>query len=169
MNFRPLFVFATLATMTWGFNSCAEAPNFPDEPVITYEGMSTNEIFQFPTGIRDSILIFFSFTDGDGDLTNLDSNVNDVILTDSRSELFISRLNFPDIDEEGTGNGISGDATLVIDNAAFTICCLRDDELCIIDNDFPTDQFTYKIQVRDRAGNFSNIIETEPITLICLP
>ncbi|MEL6391483.1 MAG: hypothetical protein AAFO91_00860 [Bacteroidota bacterium] len=169
MKFPNLLAYSAALTLLWIISACAEAPDYPDEPVITYEGISSTEIYQFPTGIRDSILIFFSFTDGDGDLTGLDSNLSDIIITDSRSDLFVTRLSFPDIDQDGTGNGISGDATIVIDNAAFTLCCLRDDELCIVDSDFPADQFTYKIQVRDRAGNFSNIIETEPITMLCLP
>ncbi|MEM7573576.1 MAG: hypothetical protein AAF433_11770 [Bacteroidota bacterium] len=163
---RPLLWFAVLLPLL--IFECAEAPTYPDEPVITYEGMSSNEIFQFPSGVRDTLRIFFSFTDGDGDLSRLDSNTNDVFLFDSRFPDSPTRLNFPDIEEEGTGNGISGDATIVIDNFALQLCCLRDDEICVQDQSFPVDQFRYSIQVRDRAGNFSNVIDTEEINLRCV-
>ncbi|MEM6396692.1 MAG: hypothetical protein AAF741_10120 [Bacteroidota bacterium] len=168
MKIYSLSIFVPCLVALWMLSSCAQAPDFPNAPVITYTGLSANEVFVSSVQ-RDSILIYFSFTDGDGDLTNLDSNVADVFLMDTRDDRLITPLNFPDIDEEGTGNGISGDVTVVVDNQAFILCCIQtqDRDTTICDTTIPTNEYTYKIQVRDRAGNFSNIIETEPITMRC--
>ncbi|MEM8583375.1 MAG: hypothetical protein AAGF87_03850 [Bacteroidota bacterium] len=167
LHFSSLFASCLVLALTC--YACADAPEYPVEPVITYEGVSSTEIFQSTSGIRDSITIFFSFTDGDGDLTGVDTNEVDIIVSDSRVESLSTGFTFPDIDRDGTGNGISGDASIVLDNIAFSFCCLDLDseEICMEFPDFPEDEVIYTIQVRDRAGNFSNIIQTEPITVLC--
>lgn len=145
--------------------ACTNAPDFPAEPVITYEGVNKAEIFQYTNGPLDSIIIHFSFTDGDGNLSNADSV--DVFLTDSRFGIASPR-NIPLFPSEGTGNGISGDIFIAVQNLANGICCISDTRFCFADPNFPIDTFSYAIQIRDRANNFSNLIRTEVINIKCL-
>lgn len=170
LHFSSLFASCLVLALTC--YACADAPDYPIEPVITYEGVSSTEVFSQSTRIRDSLTIFFSFTDGDGDLTGVDSTEVDIIITDSRDNRLERGLTFPDIDRDGTGNGISGEASILLDNIAFPLCCINDlgggdFEFCISNPNLIEQQTSYKIQVRDRAGNFSNIIETEQITIRC--
>lgn len=146
------------------FAACVNPPDYPDEPVITYEGINKAQIYQFTNGPLDSIRIQFSFTDGDGNLSNGDSI--DIFLTDSRLGIQ-TPFSFPAIPSEGTGNGISGDVFIDIINTT-GICCIFRNRLCIADDNFPVDTFSYSIQIQDRAGNLSNIIQTEPIEILCL-
>lgn len=165
MRYRPVFLL--LLASLFIVSSCADAPVYPNEPVITYEGMSKNRIFQFTNGPVDTIVVNFSFTDGDGDLSSIGSDSIDIFLTDSRLPDSPIDYRFPLIDEEGTGNGISGTASITIVNTN-NICCIFNSVLCAANPAYPIDTFSYSIQIRDRANNFSNLIRTEQIEIICL-
>ncbi len=167
MNNRSPFLWLMAAVLLTFGMACTEAPNYPDEPVITFEGVNKGRVFQFTNGPVDSLILNFSFTDGDGDLSLIDSDSVDIFLTDSRLPTVAQNFRFPLIDEEGTGSGISGVATVTIINTG-NICCIFEGELCAADEDYPVDTFSYDIQIVDRAGNFSNVINTGIIEIACL-
>ncbi|MBC6993875.1 hypothetical protein QWY85_20505 [Neolewinella lacunae] len=149
------------------FAACVNPPDFPIEPVLTYEGINKNQIYQFTNGPLDSIIVHFSFTDGDGDLS-LSSTTDsvDIFFTDSRLGIQ-TPFTLPLIPQEGTGNGISGDIFVTVINTS-AICCIFNNRFCTEDPSFPVDTFSYAIQIRDRAGNLSNVIRTETIDILCL-
>jgi len=146
------------------FAACVNPPDFPDEPVITYEGLNKAQIYQFTNGPLDSIELHFSFTDGDGNLSQGDSI--DIFLTDSRLGIQ-TPFSLPQIPTEGTGNGISGDIFINLVNTT-GVCCIFRNRFCAEDPTYPVDTFSYTIQIQDRAGNLSNIIRTEQIEILCL-
>lgn len=146
--------------------ACTKPPSYPDEPVIAYESISQSAIFQGTSNNpEDELLITFSFTDGDGNISSEDSI--DVFLTDSRNPALVTLRKIPDIPSEGTGNGISGDVIVRINNRTDGICCIDNNVICVNDPDVPIDTFSYTIQIRDRANNYSNKIQTETITIVC--
>lgn len=147
--------------------SCTQAPEYPIEPVITFDNLNKNQVFQFTNGPVDTLILRFSFTDGDGDLSQIGTDSVDIFLTDSRLPTLPIPFRFPLIEEEGTGNGISGTATVTILNTD-NICCIYESRLCAEDPEYPIDTFSYSIQIRDRANNFSNTIRTDQIQIICL-
>ena len=162
MRLLTLLFFALL------FASCVNAPEYPVEPVLTFERLSKNQIYQFTNGPQDSLQIQFSFTDGDGDLSQLTSDSIDIFLEDSRFPGFVTPFSLPLIPEEGTGNGISGDIFIDVVNTSAQICCVANRRICAEFEDFPIDTFSYSIQIVDRAGNRSNVIRTTPIEILCL-
>lgn len=166
MNNRLLYLWLA-ATLTWLVGSCTEAPNFPIEPVLTYDGVNKGRIFQFTNGPVDTLIIRFDFTDGDGDLSLIDSDSVDIFLRDSRLPQIPQNFRFPLIDREGTGSGISGTASVSVVNTN-NICCIFEGEICAAEEEYPIDTFSYTIQVVDRAGNLSNVIRTEVIEIDCL-
>lgn len=153
--------------------ACVKAPEFPNEPVITFESISQNRINQANADLpKDSIRIHLTFTDGDGDLGQNGSDTVQIILTDSRSNgrvpgLIRIPLRIPDIPSEGTGNGISGDLFISIENEALAIGCISNRRLFAQDPELPVDTVSYAIQIRDRAGNMSNTVRTDLIDIIC--
>ena len=157
----------TLLLFTALLASCVSAPEYPDEPVITFERLSKSQIFQDNTGPVDSLQIELSFTDGDGDLSQLSGDSVDIFLIDSRFPQVIQPFSIPNIPVEGTGNGISGDLSINIINTT-GICCLFNNQYCVADERLPIDTFTYSIQIMDRAGNRSNTVQTTPIEVLCL-
>lgn len=155
-----------------GLYNCVQPPDYPAEPVISIpeSGRTTNKqaIPQGSTSASsDTLIITFAFTDGDGDIGSQGDSL-DVFLTDSRDG-FVNVYKLPVIPAQGTGNGISGEISLKIPNKPFNICCTYPDgaTACQPNANFPTDQFYYTIQIRDRANNWSNELDTEEITILC--
>lgn len=157
--------YLVVAIMAIWLSGCIRPPDYPDEPVLTYEGMSKMEMRQgdFNT---DSLFIFLSFTDGDGDLgRGLGDTTRDITVIDTRTGEIQERFRLPEVPDEGTANGIDGDITLRM----FNTCC-------IYDNGFPpcsrnpgqtTDTLSYRITLKDRTGNISNTVMTDVIVLRC--
>ena len=165
---RPLlWLLATAAVAALG---CVSPPDYADEPMIVYESMSKTILAAFngPDSRQDSIVIQFSFTDGDGDISFADST--DIFIKDSRfPDLPPTVLGaFPEIPADGTGNGISGDVFFTIINSGQQICCIANGRFCAQFEDIPFDTLSYEIYIRDRAGNISNTIQTEQIQIACL-
>lgn len=157
-----------LATTFLLLEACSKTPDYPDEPVLTYKGVNKKIINQgSATAPSDTLIITFGFTDGDGDLGDNDSL--NIFLFDSRDSS-LTPGNIKPIPEKGSGNGISGEiiATLATKSAASKICCIFPDRrACFTDPRYQQDTFSYLIQMRDRAGHWSNTIRTEPITILC--
>lgn len=141
---------------------CIEPPDYPIEPVIEFVEMSRTSVTAQtiplnPDRELDTLYITFSFTDGDGDLGggSFDTTNQNIQLIDSRIGLVDASFFVDDLPNAGVTNGISGEITVMIPE----IFCFQNSE--------PRDTLNYSIQIIDRAGNLSNIIETPPIELIC--
>ena len=146
--------------------SCVNPPDYPDTPVIKYEGVNKTSVYQGAGGLpKDTLELFISFTDGDGDLSFQDST--DIFLYNSKFPSIASSFSIPSIPEEGTGNGIRGQITIRIINNSNNICCIANGIACGSPATIDTDTFSYAIQIRDRSGHLSNRINTEVITVLC--
>jgi hypothetical protein len=156
--------------------SCFQEPTYSKVPQIEFKGFSRYTL-QTGSGVgqskRDSLVITIGFTDGDGDLGNT------LPLTSSESDRYQQAggwgnykirtfrlenkqykeqkpgennfLTFPRLSREGKTGAIEGDLELeqlYLYGTRFTI--------------YPT---KYLIQIRDRALNISNEIETDTIHL----
>ncbi|MCO6487136.1 MAG: hypothetical protein J5I98_01905 [Phaeodactylibacter sp.] len=164
---KTIYYFLSLC-LAFLVNSCVQPPNYPNTPEIAYVGVDQNTIHQGNAGnLPDTLEITFSFTDGDGDL-GTDGEAFDVFLTDSRDG-FTDIKKLPIIPDQGIGNGISGEITIRLPNRPFGICCIYPDNpnSCEPNPDIPTNEISYQIQIQDRAGNMSNTIQTEVITILC--
>ncbi len=155
----------SLAIWTVLLQSCINAPEYPIEPVIEYQGVSKNLIKQDNLN-TDSLFLFISFTDGDGDLGHEPTDTTrNVYIKDLRTGNIQDRFKTPYIPEEGIGNGITGDIQLLL----YTTCCLFPDNIppCSEPTQYPFDTVVYEIYIKDRAGHISNSIQTEPIIIQC--
>lgn len=168
---KSTLFYGIVTTILFTLN-CTQPPEYPDEPVIAFLNLSKNTVFQgSKTAPIDTLAITFSFTDGDGDLGDEDSLKGpNIILMDSRDSTEVPYKISP-IPEQGSGNGISGEITLIVANKSKgvpNICCIIPDiETCSADPLFPRDTFSYLIRVRDQAERWSNTISTETITILC--
>jgi hypothetical protein len=148
-----------------GFVSCVSAPDYPDEPFIEFMGMDKTSMVQ-NTVNSDSVFVFISFTDGDGDLGyGVTDTMTNVFIRDSRSGFIQDRFKTPEVPPEGANNGISGTLRILL----YTTCCIFPEGIppCAAPDQFPTDTLHYEIFLKDRAGNESNIIRTSDIILFC--
>jgi hypothetical protein len=147
------------------FQFCVKPPDYPDEPVITFESLSKDVMYQSTFG-QDSVIITFAFTDGDGDLGFKDDAEESIFIVDGRDSFQKPSYRIPHIEQQGAGNGISGSISIVVP----TTCCIYPPPLppCdTINAPQQLDTVFYLIRIKDRAGHLSNEIQTGPITLIC--
>jgi len=162
--FRHLFLLSPLVGLAL-LQSCATPPEYPVEPIIEYMGISKDTLRRGAMQ-EDTTFVTFSFTDGDGDIGNKDSI--DLFVTDSRTGVTESQYRVPAVPRLGASNGIKGQITFRL----FTTCCIFPPDLgldpCFGEAaSFRYDKVVYEIYLRDRAGNESNRIKTEPIYIRC--
>ena len=158
-RFLVVGLFLLLIGITY---SCVKQDEFSDIPAIAYIGQTKNILSQGAL-MEDSLFVRFSFQDGDGDIGSEDS-IN-VFLTDTRQN-FANSFRIPNLSSNSNGASIEGEVTMLI----FTTCCLYDDNSqapCTPSTVQPTDEVIFTIQISDRAGNMSNTIELNPITVMC--
>lgn len=141
-----------LIAMLFFSNGCIKLKTFPPTPVITFKSVSVTEAKQGVTPIK----IIFTFTDGDGDLglTQQDTS-KDVLILDIRKGLptfapIQYDYRMPYVTPEGNNKSISGEVEIDIPN---TFCRPG----------LAVDTLKYSVQIKDRAGNKSNTLETPAI------
>jgi hypothetical protein len=149
------------------FQFCVKPPDYPKEPVIAFKGLSKNTLRQ-GTPDRDSLTIYFSYTDGDGDLGFPEQDATpSIFVKDSRDSFLKFQYQLPYVEPQGAGNGISGEVAIVVP----TSCCtyVTPEGLKLACNNVPVafDTLYYLLSIQDRAGNRSNEIQAGPIRLIC--
>jgi hypothetical protein len=163
MKIFPL-ILAMALTIVW--SACISPPDYPIEPVITYIGISKKVMNQKSIG-SDSLLISFSYTDGDGDLGSMDTSFN-IRMIDERDGS-LKPFNTPVVNQQGAGNGISGDITILFSNS--NTCCTYEfpGGIKVACEQVPIqrDTLRFRISLKDRAGHESNQIVTDPLILIC--
>jgi hypothetical protein len=168
LSMKHLSFFLLPALAIFVTAACVKRPDYPIEPVLNFKGMNKQVIAQgSPSAAADTLAITFGFTDGDGDLGYADGTL-DIFLTDSRDG-FEETLKLPVIPAQGSGNGISGEITVLVFNKPFNICCTYPNGQvpCTPSTVFPIDTFSYAIRIRDRAGHFSNSVQTGVVSILC--
>lgn len=148
-----------------GLSSCVNPPDFPEEPVLTFESLSKSEMLQGDFN-EDSLFVLLSFTDGDGDIGRpTTDSTRDIVVFDNRTGKVQERFKMPEVPEDGTGNGIEGEITIRL----FNTCCLFPGTFppCSKVAQYPFDTITYDIYISDRAGHQSNTVTTTAVILRC--
>jgi len=167
--------------------SCQKKPEYPVEPSIKMKYLTKDMVEEtIPTMVNnewveleDSIKIVFEFTDGDGDLGLEDGDtVNNIFYLDSTNlcrvddpnqypvnvNVFITDIrtgcirtySMPYITPEGIIKAISGDMSILLNSF-----------ICRKEIPRVYDTLSYEVQIVDRAGHFSNVIQTQNIYIKC--
>jgi hypothetical protein len=154
----------------FAFQFCIKPPDYGDAPQIAFKSLSRNAIDQTSPNLTkiDTLFVTFTYTDGNGDLGTKDNAEKNAFAYDGRDG-FKKEFAIPYIEEQGAGNGISGEITVAITNDQ-GMCCIFNDGTSGCNSTLQlqsTDTFFYKLQIKDRAGNLSNEIVTPPIIINC--
>jgi hypothetical protein len=136
--------------MGFGLGSCSETTVLPvtsGPPIIQYVDIQPREITEF----ADSIIIRISYEDPNGDIGYDNPNIGSLAIQDLRLEA-------PDwyhvqmLAPQGQELSIAGELQLKIKNSFL----LGTGE---------TETTSYQLTLVDRAGNESNVVITDPITI----
>ncbi len=144
------FLFLTLGMLTLGF-SCtkvSDEPAFDTQPQIELLSISMDTVLQFVHPINLKV----KYKDGDGDLGNGDPDVNSIFFQDQRLEKEDSYYLAP----------------LAPEAAKISIEGVLDVEIAppFLLGNGSTEKTTFELYLVDRAGNKSNVIQTEVITIL---
>jgi len=151
MNLK-VFIFFILCGL---FLSCSkedeeisEPTTYSDVPEIKFERLESTELKAF----QDSLILYFEYTDGDGDIGFDEPDSSAIYLTETKNNLQES-FHIPRLSPPGETLQVKGTLKLIYQDIY-----IYDDEL----NEYFT---TFKVRIRDRSGNFSNEIETPQIRI----
>jgi hypothetical protein len=119
-------------------------------PEISLEDLSATEVMAY----EDSLSFLIKYTDGDGDLGDVDADIMSIEVADTRDvDNFIFKYHLSPrapLDAEIT---ITGTLEIVLQN------------IILLDTNNEQETTTFKLKIKDRAGNWSNEVETEVITV----
>jgi uncharacterized membrane protein len=132
---------------------CINPPSYSTVPEIKFLSLSASQVV---SGV-DTLLVSFEYKDGDGDIgvKEGDTTIN-AWLVDNRTG-FPYTYQLPFVNKKGNSNSISG--TIFITVSPFTLNCRPDHKT--------TDTLSYQIYIQDRAGNFSNKVNSSEVIIIC--
>ena len=141
-------------------SSCGDDTPPSSAPTLTYLGIDQDTMLQGTVGL--ALIVSLSFEDADGDLSTVDDLFN-VSITDQRDGS-VDPVTLPILPTNDGGQ--KGRIELEIDR---TCCLIVGFDPCITEDVSKVgyDEVIYDIQIRDVAGNLSNVVSTDPITIIC--
>lgn len=157
---KPILFSLGVIALAAYWSACDKPPIYDDTPTIEFNGFSADTVQQWSGTIDFNI----GFTDGDGDLGGSPDTVSDILLVDTR-RMDTLYYRIPEIPSDPSASlGIFGEITVRVSQ----ICCI-DPNFPVICSTIPDtyDETTFKIRIRDRAGRWSNEVETTPLRIRC--
>jgi hypothetical protein len=107
-----------------------------------------------PTSINefDEVVITIKYTDGDGDLGFEDADDNSIYVTDNRAGI-VNEFHLGPIAPIGQEITIEGNLPITLEN------------VLLLNSNQNSEEANFSIQIKDRAGNLSNVVTTGNITI----
>jgi hypothetical protein len=132
--------------------ACKKEPTLPitDEPAIALLSINKTSIQEF----SDSLVFTISYRDGDGDLgiSNADSTVIEVVDNRDPANLVFGYHLSPRA-PNGAILTVQGELSVVLKN------------VIILNSTATSETTTFSIRIKDRAQHWSNVVETETVTI----
>jgi len=111
----------------------------------------SNQVQQY----NDELIFTISYSDGDGDLGTEDADIPSIEVIDTRDpDVLKFEYHLSPRAPAGSEIKITGELNVVLNHTI------------IVDDTNNEETTTFKIRIKDRAGNWSNEVETEMITVL---
>lgn len=152
--------------LSWAVSGCASKPDFSLRPDIDFDKIEVNRTSDLLGNTTDSVTISVKFTDGDGDLGILDNSEDDnyfVNLFIRRNGRFVE-FEFPNQELKfgGKFNDLSdGSAGPIQGTLQYSFNISPAAYQGMPKNDI----WKFQVYLKDRAGNFSDTVFTDSITV----
>lgn len=144
-------ILAVAATLVIGCGKEDDIINPPmsDVPAIELINVSPSTV----TALGDSIVFIIHYEDGNGDLGFNAPDSMSLYITDTRIPLTESFF-VPLLAPEGADIAIQGELEVVLNNTI------------LVDPEATSETVQFEIQLRDRSGNYSNVLVAPAITVL---
>ena len=126
---------------------CNKNEDFSNIPQLTFQNLNPTSIIEFDGPITFSII----YKDGDGDLGENNPNINNLFLKDQRNNI-IYEYRIQELSPNGANIAITGSIDIVLNTTSIT-------------DESNEQEAIFDIYVIDRAGNQSNTISSDPLTI----
>lgn len=123
-------------------------PIVSNTPNIVSVSINDYSINQF-----DDLQFTIAYTDGDGDLGEEDADVNSIFITDKRNINIVHEFHLQPLAPIGKVTTIQGNLKVHLNN------------VILLDQNNNTELVQFTIQLKDRAGNLSNLVTTPAVTI----
>lgn len=144
MRLRATFIVLAIGLLT----GCKKEDSISNTPSVKYISITPNPAVKY----QDEIIITIEYTDGDGDLGENTADVKNLFVTDSRNNV-TSEFRIPQLAPDNSNIIIKGNLNINLPPQGF------------VDDSNNSETVTYSIYVKDRAGNISNTVQTEVLTV----
>ncbi len=141
--------FVMALCIQFGLQSCTKEDPITESPVplLRLISVSSKQLKQF----KDSLVITIEYTDGDGDIGETNPDINDLEIKDQRLSkadfYFVKPLTPPNANIK-----VKGIIAVQIKNTFLL-------------GSADSENTTFELRLRDRAGNWSNSVKTAVITI----
>ena len=129
------------------FSCKKEEEKYPDTPEIEFVGMTPTSTTEF----QDQVKITISYKDGNGDLGTEDPDFYSLLIKDARLSAY-DEYHIQPLSPPGQTLQIEGDLDIVLTG------------LFVLDT-VNSETTSFSIKMRDRAGNWSNEVQTSSLTI----
>lgn len=140
-----LSILAVLSLMV--FSACSDEGGISEIPAIEFVSIEPSQANNF-----DSVKIVISYQDGDGDLGENVAGVSNLFVTDNRNSVTYD-FRVKELAPQGSSISIQGNLNIIINAVS------------VIDPIATSEEVSYSVYVVDRAGNQSNVVTTDAITV----
>ena len=149
------------------FFACADSTDFSDTPNLEFREVRENVVYQSLD--KDTFFIDLYVEDANGDLGGDITDPPNVFMIDQRDSSVSYTFQLPKIPDEGTGNGIAADITLLAIVIKGDQCCIYPDGTspCTPSVVYPMDTIFFDTYLIDNAGHESNHVMVGPVYIRC--
>jgi hypothetical protein len=145
-KFLSLFIAFSISSLL--LQGCKkDEDNYGPQPEIEFISISPGTVAAF----SDSLIITIQYTDGDGDLGENVSGVENAFVTDTRTSLTYG-LRIRQLAPDNANITIRGQIKLIIPALGHS-------------GGAASESATFQVYVKDRAGNQSNVVTTTPVNV----
>ncbi len=130
-----------------GLSSCNTGVGISEVPEITFESVVPNVVTEY----QDSLYFTISYRDGNGDLGQNNTDDNNLFLQDSRNQV-IYGFRIQQLAPDNATIAIQGNLNVTLPSAALV-------------NGSNSESVSYTIWIVDRAGNESNRVNSNTVTV----
>ncbi|KRP06701.1 MAG: hypothetical protein ABR95_03375 [Sphingobacteriales bacterium BACL12 MAG-120813-bin55] len=135
-------------------SSCKEDAPVVNDPISHIPSIEVRSISpQVVTAFEDSIVLELFYQDGNGDLGFSNPDSNSLFVVDTRI-FTVEDFFVPMLAPEGSSVAIQGVLRVVLDRTI------------LVDPDASEEQVQFQVFIRDRAGQYSDIVVTPFITVV---
>ncbi len=148
-KFNVIIGFAFILFVACRKNKENTLPTVPIEPVLKFESVNKTTVKAF----GDSLVFSVSYTDGDGDLGDFNSDSLSLYLMDTRASSLQERYHVAPSVPANVKVAIQGAFRIVLDHTI------------LLNSASSSESTVFKIKVKDRSGNWSDAVSSPSITI----